>query len=262
MKPTKHPQCNDVLRAPAGSTDCDDLHIRREDGEVWSFWEPNTEELAAMALGGPVMLRVCGSTHPPLSLHVMQPEAGQTVQVPEANFRHLYDYSIAQGRRLLNFAKRTLSAWTRDNAGGTERQKFLDELLDMMNEWKGGEIVKEQTEPNEELTARLEMANVVAESWEQKCKTAEAARDTERELRIAAEANLKSLASYAAGGLGQPVSGIAVIVSDEIVRLRKLSSSAMDVPALRDEIERLRAEVLSLEAVVDRVKEAINPTES
>ena len=77
MQPIQHPLCNDVLRRPEGMTEdqCGDLPIAREEIDgvpyVWSFWQPEPEELEAINEGKPVALRFVGVTHPPVSVNVL-----------------------------------------------------------------------------------------------------------------------------------------------------------------------------------------------
>lgn len=77
MRPVQHKTNNDVLGAPAGvpHEECKSLPITRvryDNGmpAVWSFWQPNPAERAAIAGGAPVMLSLWGLTMPPASLGV------------------------------------------------------------------------------------------------------------------------------------------------------------------------------------------------
>jgi len=84
MEPIKHPLCNDILRRPAGMTEeqCRDLHIRREDNAVMSFWTPNPEELEAIKAGQPILLHFTGATHPPVMLAVLRPDGLDALKLP------------------------------------------------------------------------------------------------------------------------------------------------------------------------------------
>ncbi len=75
----KHPFCNKRLTPPASMTEneCRTLHVYQElpteespFPAVSSFWTPEPDELAALNAGGSVMLRIIGTTHPPLSMRV------------------------------------------------------------------------------------------------------------------------------------------------------------------------------------------------
>lgn len=75
MKHIRVMQCDDVLRAPKGTTieECRPLAIVRGEyanGQkvVASFWTPDAEELAAPNRGEPVQLIVWGVTMPPVYL--------------------------------------------------------------------------------------------------------------------------------------------------------------------------------------------------
>lgn len=74
--------CTAVLGAPSGWTPessgpCCGLPIRVErHGDLpcmVSAWEPTPEELAALNAGAKVMLRVVGSSHPPVMIYVGDP---------------------------------------------------------------------------------------------------------------------------------------------------------------------------------------------
>lgn len=81
MKPVSHPSNTRTLGAPAGwdqsGLPVDALGITDQLVEgvpcVWSFWEPDAEELAAIAAGGKVILSVVGRTMPPALLLVSTP---------------------------------------------------------------------------------------------------------------------------------------------------------------------------------------------
>lgn len=72
MKPTKTPDCNDVLKRPEGVSEdeCCDLPIMRCTDGVASFWKPDPDELRRLVSGKPVALVVFSHTHPPLALAV------------------------------------------------------------------------------------------------------------------------------------------------------------------------------------------------
>lgn len=83
MTPIKHDLCNTVLKRPPGMTEeeCGDLHIMRAENafgipdgpSVNSFWMPEPNELAALNAGSPIVMHVCGNTHPPCCLLVLEP---------------------------------------------------------------------------------------------------------------------------------------------------------------------------------------------
>lgn len=79
MIPARIENCTVVLGAPPGWTPetsgpCVGLPIRREmNGDMpcmVSAWEPTPAELAAIAAGAKIMLRIIGASHPPVALYV------------------------------------------------------------------------------------------------------------------------------------------------------------------------------------------------
>ena len=144
MTPIKYAHCNDVLRAPEGDDNCEDLHICREDGQVWSFWTPNAEELAAIVKGGEIALRVQGATHPPLSLHVMSPgmqaRAGQVTDPEE--IKAIFAANTARCQAMLSIAKRAIAELV--TATGNQHEALVNEFLDLitLNQCEG-EVVRE-----------------------------------------------------------------------------------------------------------------------
>jgi len=82
MIPARIEGCTRTLGAPVGWTQetsgpCRGLPIRDEvNGDVpvmVSAWEPMPDELAAIAAGGKIMLRIVGTGHPPVMLWVESP---------------------------------------------------------------------------------------------------------------------------------------------------------------------------------------------
>ena len=71
MELIQHPTNNDVLGAPPGVSieDCTAAPITRviQDGrhEVWTYWKPDAQELAALNAGKCVVLCVWGRTMAP-----------------------------------------------------------------------------------------------------------------------------------------------------------------------------------------------------
>lgn len=133
MTPTKHTLCNDVLRAPAGVENCQDLHIAREDDYLWSFWTPDPEELAAIVKGGPIALRVAGETHPPLSLHVMTPDYKESVgkTTDPAEVFALYEANRERCNTIFGIAKRAIAELAK--ATGNKHQALYDEFIDLVS---------------------------------------------------------------------------------------------------------------------------------
>jgi hypothetical protein len=129
MTPIKHPLCNDVLKAPAGDDNCDDLHICRENGEVWSFWRPNSEELAAIITGGAVALRVAAPTHPPLSVHVMTPEERNKREKTNDEIKAIYEANRARTQALVKIMKQAVAVLA--TLGG-KHMLIVDSFLDLM----------------------------------------------------------------------------------------------------------------------------------
>lgn len=146
MNPIKHPLCNDVLRRPPDMTEeeCGDLHICREDAAVWSFWNPNAEELAALVMGGSVALRVMGQTHPPLSIMATTPTEDTAKQTTPAE-NAVIDTAI-RGRHvaLIKLTKRIVAAWVKSSDDNLLRRTLTDQFLDMMSVNTGkGEVIRE-----------------------------------------------------------------------------------------------------------------------
>lgn len=144
MTPIKHNHCNDVLRAPEGDANCEDLHICREDGQVWSFWKPNAEELAAIVKGGEIALCVQGTTHPPLSINVMFPgmqaRAGQVTDPEE--IKAIFDANTARCNALLRIAKKAIAELV--GATGNQHESLINEFLDLITlNQRAGEVVRE-----------------------------------------------------------------------------------------------------------------------
>lgn len=72
MKPRRTHSSNQVYRL-AGGTEDNDLWVRRSQPEgeetiLYSTWEPNTEERAAIAAGANIQLAVWGPEHPPVAV--------------------------------------------------------------------------------------------------------------------------------------------------------------------------------------------------
>jgi len=134
MKPTHHPNCNDVLRKPADMTEeeCRDLPICRSSEYVTSFWKPSSEELLALNDGGCVALSIMGATHPPLSVDTCRPYEKQTRirAVDPSEYFHRMEALNDRLNRLIALTKRILSAWV--GVRDKERVPLTDELLDSM----------------------------------------------------------------------------------------------------------------------------------
>jgi hypothetical protein len=149
MTPIKHPLCNDVLHAPPGDDNCTDLHICREDGEVWSFWQPNTEELAAIVSGGAIALRVAGPTHPPLILHAMTPETRDPREKTNDEVRVIYEANRARCRKLVDLMKAVIFELAK--VTGRKHEPLFNEFLDLMAlNLEGNEVVRAVTDYNPE----------------------------------------------------------------------------------------------------------------
>lgn len=78
MRPIQHPSSNGVLGAPAGVPieECRPLFITRvvhtatRQQGVYSYWQPDAQQMALLAAGRPVRLSALGRTHPPVALGV------------------------------------------------------------------------------------------------------------------------------------------------------------------------------------------------
>lgn len=210
MNPFHHPQCNDVLKRPAGTTEeeCGDLHIVREDGKVMSFWKPEPIELEALNQGGSVGLIVMGTTHPPLAVVTITPtdEDQRPVQTTS---------------KILDLFKRALSSWARNAPGDKDRENITDEFLDLTK----GQHVKEKPTDAELWKADAQGWKAAATHVKNALAEAQSSLATERELRQAAEANIDNLFHYLEGREGHvPVSGRAVVIRDWMISTRtKLS---------------------------------------
>ena len=130
MNTIQHPLCNDVLKAPAGDDNCDDLHVCRENGEVWSFWKPNQEELAAIITGGAIALRVASPTHPPLSVHVMTPEERIKGEKTNDEIMAIYEANRARTLALVKLMKQAVAAIAK--LPGDKHMQIVDGFLDLM----------------------------------------------------------------------------------------------------------------------------------
>lgn len=132
MTPIKIPLCNDVLLAPPGDDNCADLHIfrDREANEVWSFWRPNTEELAAIVMGGAIALHVTNPTHPPLAVCVLTPEQRDPCEKTDDEVRVVYEANRERTRKLVALMKVTISELAKST--GEKHRALFDEFLDLM----------------------------------------------------------------------------------------------------------------------------------
>lgn len=238
--------CNDVLRKPAGMTEdeCRDLHIHRDDTAVWSFWKPNPEELLALKRGGAVALIVMGATHPPLSIMATHPTEPQEPRpVDESEYRHRMDAVNARLNALVALTKQIVASWTSNTDDSPKRRGLIDRFLDLLNANKtdGSLVQPVQVEDEPGVTqADIDRYRADAEGWK-----AEAERF---ELRL----------REVSTALGDDWN---VMPPDQAITVIKNRLAMAE--AARDEWERrakqYRGEVMILEAVVDRVKEAINP---
>jgi hypothetical protein len=179
MTPHKHTLCNDVLKAPIGDENCDDLHIMRDDQSVWSFWKPNAEELAAIVQGGSVALRVCGRTHPPLSIHATTPENEGAKAITEAEGQVIDRAIREQFDRLMKITKSAFSTWTRQGTDTPERRKLVDQFLDLVTINRGaGEVIRsvpvDEPEAPTITQTDLDRYRADAEAWKAEAERAKA----------------------------------------------------------------------------------------
>lgn len=83
MKPVNHPSNTRTLGAPAGwdqsTLPVEPLGITDQVLEgvpcMWSFWQPDADELAALNAGGAVVLSIVGRNMPPAALMVTTPDS-------------------------------------------------------------------------------------------------------------------------------------------------------------------------------------------
>lgn len=128
MTPVKHKLCNDVLRAPAGDSNCQDLPIMREQDTVWSFWKPTAEELAAIVKGGEIALCVHGQTHPPLLVGAVTTDYKGTTTDP-SEIMALYEANRERCNAIFVIAKKAVALLVK--ATGREHMPLADELIDL-----------------------------------------------------------------------------------------------------------------------------------
>lgn len=100
---------------------------------MWSFWNPNPEEIAAIVKGGPIALRVAGETHPPLSLHVMVPDhkANEGKVTDPAEVLALYEANRERCNTIFSIAKRAIAELAK--ATGNKNQALYDEFIDLVS---------------------------------------------------------------------------------------------------------------------------------
>lgn len=131
MKAIKHPLCNTVLKAPEGDENCNDLHIFRSENAfglgsghtVNSFWRPNEDELASINAGAAIVLHVCGHTHPPLSVMVMNDVERETPKP-------------ADPKQSFPFTKKLVTFINKNLRNHPETKALTDEFLDILNDLK------------------------------------------------------------------------------------------------------------------------------
>jgi hypothetical protein len=135
MNPIQHPACNDILRRPPGTTEeeCGDLHIMRNDTQVWSFWKPSAEELLALNAGGTVGLIVEGRTHPPLSICATHPteDPGQRVTDPSEYQQRMEALNQRVGA-VTKIAKEAVALIAKGEATEKQTDDMVNRLLDML----------------------------------------------------------------------------------------------------------------------------------
>lgn len=154
MTPTKHPNCNDVLKAPIGSENCEDLHIQRDDDSIWSFWRPSAEELAAIVMGGEIAVRVMENTYPPVWIGAMIPSKERKTALSPEESRAISDTIRERHRSLMTLTKRAMSMLAKAGTTTPERQRLFDQFLDMATiNHASGEVVRDPVEVHAEPAA-------------------------------------------------------------------------------------------------------------
>lgn len=254
MQPIKHPMCNDVLRKPPGMTEeeCRDLHIRRDDASVWSFWQPNPEELLALNRGGAVALIVMGVTHPPLMVMATHPTEPQDMRPADPDeYQHRMAAVNARLIALTKLLKKALAEWVANPTRREGRDKIADQFLDLLNSNKtDGSLVDAvpADEPSGITQADLDRYRADAEGWKAE------AESMQRQLREISEA------------LGDEWNVIKPV--EAITALRNRLAAAEMV---RDDWERTAKERVDpaeyRKELLDRIEAALglknpNPTES
>ncbi len=242
MQPIKHPLCNDVLLKPPGMTEeeCRDLHIRRDDSAVWSFWQPNPEELLALNRGGAVALIVMGATHPPLSILATHPtEPQESRPVDESEYRHRMEAVNARLIGLTKLLKTALSAWTKNHPDDKDRSKIADQFLDMLNANKtDGSLV--ETVPADEPAAitqtDLDRYRADAEGWKAEAERLRKLAEKASDYRLAAEG-----AEHALANLSKAIDpeGVTMSLVDEVAAMKSEIARRIDPAAIREFVQHL-----------------------
>jgi hypothetical protein len=114
-----------------GSEMCIRDSISREGNEVWSFWRPSQEELAAIITGGAIALRVAGQTHPPLSLHVMTPEGYRRKCETAEEIKAVYEANRVRCNALLRITKQAVAVLSKET--GDKHMAIIDQFLDLLS---------------------------------------------------------------------------------------------------------------------------------
>lgn len=75
MRAAKFPEHNGVLQPPHGQNEdqCLPLYVFRDGQYVISRWDPDDEDRARIAAGGPIWLWICGTNMPPASVATEYP---------------------------------------------------------------------------------------------------------------------------------------------------------------------------------------------
>ncbi len=155
MTPTKHSNCNDILKAPIGSENCEDLHIQRDDDSIWSFWKPSAEELAAIVMVGEIAVRVMENTYPPVWIGAMIPSTERKSALSPEESRAISNAINERNRSLMTITKRAMSMLAKVSPASTqERQRLFDQFLDIATiNHASGEVVRDPVEASAEPAA-------------------------------------------------------------------------------------------------------------
>jgi len=211
VNPIQHPACNDVLRRPPGTTEeeCGDLHIMRNDTQVWSFWRPSAEELLALNAGGAVGLIVEGRTHPPLSICATHPTDNPAARVPDpSEYQHRMEALNQRAIAMTKIAKEAVALIAKGEATEKQTDALANRLPDMLAANPcDGSVVRDRFGADER---DAESYRQDAAGWKAEAADLRARLETVAEVRDAAEANLRKLHEFVTGaGDGWPLSGIA-----------------------------------------------------
>jgi hypothetical protein len=160
----------------------------RANGYIWSFWQPNAEELAALVMGGSIALAVQGCTHPPLSVNATSPPATGAKAVTPEESAAITEAVRGRYNSLVKVAKRMAAMLAKNAPDTPERASLFDRLIDIVTLNVGaGEVVRGLPDDEPEATAtQRDIDDYINDAAEWKAD-AERWRDTAERWRKTAE---------------------------------------------------------------------------